>query len=332
MRKTGVSVSAKEIKGFDLNLLRVLVALHATRHVSRAAQQLGMSQSGFSTALNRLRQRLADPLFVRTVDGMAPTPRALQMIDTARSVLASVQTGILGQPVFDPASSRTEFRLAMADVGEVVVMPRLMPHLRALAPHACVSCFPVPSRELEAAMQAGEVDLAIGYFPDLDKQAFFHQRLYQHTFGCLIGHAHPLANRPLTERSFCELGHAVVSSPARSTVLFETFLAKRGLERRVALRTPHHMSLPFIIAETELIATLPLAAADRFARHGAVKLVRLPFAPPVFPVQQYWHRLHHHDVRSRWLRAQVAALFNDVTDEWRDLELALYGRLPGRKK
>lgn len=314
---------------FDLNLLRVLVALDATRHVSRAAEALGMSQSGFSTALTRLRRRFGDPLFIRTAGGMSPTPRALSMIEAAREALVRIQSGVLAPPSFDAASTQTEFRLAMTDVAEVVFMPRLMPRLQALAPKATVSCFPVPLSELDAAMRSGAVDLALGYFPELDKQAFFHQRLYRHTFGCLLRARHPLGNGELTERAFRELGHAVVSSPSRSTALFEAFLSRKGIKRRVVLTTPHHMSLPLIIAETDLIATLPLAAAASFARSGAVNLVRLPFDPPTFLVQQHWHRLFHHDVRNRWLRSQVANLFNDETDAWRELESALYGRLLG---
>ena len=98
---------------FDLNLLRVLVALERTRNVSRAGELLGMSQSGFSTALARLRRQCGDLLFVRTAGGMTPTPRAERMVSTAHAVLAHVSEGILGEPEFRPADSRTEIRLAM---------------------------------------------------------------------------------------------------------------------------------------------------------------------------------------------------------------------------
>lgn len=310
---------------FDLNLLRVLVALDRTHSVSRAAEALDMSQSGFSTALARLRTRFGDALFVRTPAGMEPTPRARQMIETARAVLGQVQDGIIAPPVFEPATARTEFRLAMADVAEIVFMPRLLHHLQQHAPHARVSCGPLAADELVIAMEAGTIDLALGYFPDLSAQAFFHQRLYTHTYACMVRRDHPLSAARLTEKSYAAAGHAVVSSPARSNTLFEQFLQGRGIERRVVLSTPHHLSLPAIVSRSDLLATVPLAAGALFAELGTVELIRLPFKPPSFAVQQHWHRLYHHDPRNSWLRAQVAGLFNDVTDEWIDIESRLYG-------
>ena len=311
---------------FDLNLLRVLAALDRTRSVSRAAETLDMSQSGFSTALARLRTRFGDALFVRTPTGMEPTPRARQMIETARNVLGQVQDGIMAPPVFDPATARTEFRLAMADVAEIVFMPRLLHHLQQHAPYARVSCGPLATEALVGALESGAIDLALGYFPDLGAQVFFHQRLYTHTYACMMRRGHPLSVTRLTEKSYAAAGHAVVSSPARSNTLFEQFLQSRGVERRVVLSTPHHLSLPAIVSRSDLIATVPLAAAALFVELGTIELVRLPFEPPSFAVQQHWHRLYHHEPRNAWLRGQVASLFNDATDEWVEIEARLYGK------
>lgn len=310
---------------FDLNLLRVLVALEQTRSVTQAADALDMSQSGFSTALGRLRRRFDDVLFVRTADGMTPTPRAQRMIETAQTVLSRITEGILEQPVFDPMTTRTEFRLAMADVAEIVYLPRLLRHLAIHAPHARVSCSSLGPEALQASMTAGEIDLAVGYFPDLGSQAFFKQRLYTHTYACMIRRGHPLEGNRLTAKVYSEQGHAVVASPARSNEFFEKFLDRRGIQRRIVLRTPHHLSLPAIIEETDLLATVPLATGVRFARLGGVQLISLPFTPPSFAVQQHWHRLVHKDPRSRWLRSQIATLFSNASDEWRDVEVALYG-------
>ena len=60
----------------DLNLLRVFEALMSEQSVSRAAAKLRLSQPATSSALNRLREALGDPLLVRTREGMVPTPRA----------------------------------------------------------------------------------------------------------------------------------------------------------------------------------------------------------------------------------------------------------------
>lgn len=310
---------------FDLNLLRVLAALASTRNVTQAAHLLDMSQSGFSTALARLRQGLDDPLFIRTAAGMTPTPRAAPLIVTAKEVLARISAEVLQKPGFEPSNTRTVFRLAMADVAEIVFLPRLLQHLQLHAPHATVTCASMDTDSLKQAMAHGEIDLAMGYFPDLDTQSSFRQRLYFHTYACMLRRGHPLAKGPISLRSYTETGHAVATSPARTTALFEAFLEKRAIKRHIVLHTPHHLSLPAIIESTDLIATVPLAAGARFVPLGMVELLPLPFAPPSFAIQQHWHPLFHRDPRNQWLRHQVAQLFTTESDEWKGLQDTLYG-------
>lgn len=316
---------------FDLNLLRVLVALDETRSVTRAALALNMSQSGFSTALGRLRVVFEDALFVRSPRGMLPTPRAQGIVKIARPVLASVAQSVLGPPVFDPATMRTEFRLAMSDVAEIIYLPRLLRHLAIHAPHCSVRTSSLGTSALVSALEAGDIDLAVGYFPDLDSQAFFKQRLYTHTYACMVRRDHPVVADGLSKDAYGQLGHAVVTSPARSNELFDKFLAEKSISRRIVFSTPHHLSLPAIVEFTDLIATVPLATGVHFARLGNVRLARLPFKPPRFEVQQHWHRLVNQDPRSRWLRSQIALLFDASSDEWRQVELALYGAGSDRK-
>ncbi|UUX94469.1 LysR family transcriptional regulator [Aquabacterium sp. J223] len=316
---------------FDLNLLRVLVALDAARNVTRAAQELDMSQSGFSTALARLRRQVGDPLYVRTSRGMEATPRAAAMVETARAVLAQVQADILEQPVFEPGTARAEFRLAMADVAEIVFLPRLLAHLQTAAPGVTLRSESWARGSLREAMESGKVDLALGYFPDLSSGPFYQQRLLTHTYAAMLRRGHPALRRRLTLATYLELGHAVVASPSRSNELFEQFLEREGVERRIVLRTPHHLSLPVIVEGSDLVASVPLATAARYADAGMVSVARLPFDPPFFPVQQYWHRRSHRDPALRWLQAQVARLFNDERDDWMVMERRLYGRLRPEK-
>lgn len=312
-------------KDFDLNLLRVLLALEKHRHVTKAAQALNMSQSGFSTALARLRAQVDDPLFVRTRGGMEATPRAAAMIEIAKPMLVDVQTQILKQPVFDPRVAHVEFKLAMADVAEVVFLPRLLAHLSAVAPGVSLRSDPWARGALQEGLETGQVDLALGYFPDLSSDSFFKQRLYVHTYACIVRPGHWAAKK-LTTATYTQLGHAVVNTPSRSDELFEHFLSRKGMARKIVLRTPHHLSLPDIIAATDLIATVPLATATRFAASKLVQVLPLPFHPPRFDVQQYWHRRSHQDVRVRWLQQVIASLFNDDTDLWKGEERDLYGR------
>lgn len=309
----------------DLNLLRVLVALDGTRNVSRAAEVLAMSQSGFSTALLRLRRHFGDEMFIRVAGTMQPTARAQRMVAPAREVLSRIHEDILEKPVFDPATSATEFRLAMADVAEVIYLPTLLRQLAEVAPSTVVTTELPGKDELQAGMAAGIIDLAIGYFPDLEKQQFFRQQLYTHSYACIARAGHPVGEK-ISMRDYERCGHAVASTPARSTTLLDSFLERHGVRRRIALRTPHHLVLPVVVAQTDLIATVPLAVASHLSARPDIQVLALPFQPPHFAVQQHWHRSVHKDPRSQWLRAQVFALFAGHSAHWAALEKSLYGR------
>jgi DNA-binding transcriptional LysR family regulator len=293
----------------DLNLLHVLVALDERRSVSGAAHRLHRSQPGVSVALGKLRDFFGDPLFVRSGNGMQPTPRANTLIAAARAVLARVGTDIVAQPSFDPNESDRAVTLAMSDVGEVVMLPKLLKHLRKLMPQAMVRSVTLPASGVAQELESGQVDLAIGYFPDLKQYNFFQQTLYSDTFASLIRSNHPVRAETLSLKQYLELEHAVVRAESRTEEVFESYLARKRIRRRVVLTTPHFASTPIIIAQSDLIVTVPLPLARYFSSIAAgVRIVRLPFDPPRIALKQFWHRKFQNDDRSRWLRALVYKL------------------------
>ncbi len=294
-----------------MNLLRVLVAMHETQNVTHAAELLGMSQSGFSTALMRLRRQFSDELFVRSGGVMLPTSRAQAMLAPALDVLDTVHQKILCQPAFDPATTETEFRIAMADVAEFIYLPRLLKHFSTQAPHAVITTDLPTDEHLKIRMSEGDVDLAIGYFPDLGTQQFFKQRIYAHSYACIARRGHPIGDK-MTMQDYERWGHAVTVTPSRSTALLNKYLQKKGIHRRISLQTPHHLVLPVVVANSDLIATVPRAVAELFATREDIQVLKLPFSLPTFLVQQHWHRSVHKDPRSGWLRKQMYQLFANV--------------------
>jgi DNA-binding transcriptional LysR family regulator len=188
----------------DLNLLPVIVALAEHRSVSAAARHLGMSQPAVSAALGRLRASLGDPLFVRTARGMEATPRALTVLAPARAALGIVDQEILPAQGFHPSTSDRKITLALSDIGEMVFLPKILARLQAEAPRMTVRSVTLPVSQLERGLELGEIDLAIGYFPDLKGNNFFQQRLFSHGFVCLL--RHPQA---------CGREHAPLHEPAR---------------------------------------------------------------------------------------------------------------------
>ena len=307
---------------FDIHLLEIALALLEERSVSKVAVRLRMSQPAISTALARLRSAFNDPLFVRTPRGMEPTPRAQALVGPAREIMLRADRELFADLRFDPATTDVTFTFALSDVGEMVFLPRVIERLQRLAPNASVrSVTPAPG-ELRYGLETGEIDLAIGYFPDLVKGNFYQQRLFTHHFTCLLRADHPIRGRKLTQKQFMELKHVSVRAEGRSQELFERFLVSKGLHRQIILYTPHFMSLPMIIARSDLAATVPHAIGIYYSKALAnIKMMSLPMADvPQIVLRQHWHRRFHKDPRSQWLRKLMAELFSQASDEWRSTD------------
>lgn len=291
----------------DLKLLEAFLAVFDTRSVGQAALRLRMSQPGLSTALGRLRRLVGDPLFVKTPRGMEPTARARELYDPVRGILASVESALFVKPEFDPATSTREFRLALSDIGEGIYLPLALQGMAAAAPGVTLRSVSLAPRQLEEAMDSGEVDLAAGYFPDIRTGEYLHRRVGLHSFACIMRSDHPMANARLTLRQFTELPHVVIEAAGRSQEVLEKFFRSRRIRRRVVLHTPHFMSVPVIVASTDVVATVPQALADFITTQRGLTQVPLPFVPPTFQVNLHWHRSVHNDPGNKWLRDMLFA-------------------------
>lgn len=298
-----------DIMKIDLNLLVVLDALLRQRSVSRAAEVLDMSQPAVSFALAKLRGIFDDPLFIRAARGVRPTPRAESLAVPLQEILDRVKSDLLAPPRFDPITTARTFTFNMADVGELVFLPSLRAHLERVAPGADIKTVSTPPAELEEAMRSGEVDLAVGYFPGLQGAAIYQQRLFSHSFVCIVRKNHPRVGEQITKKQFLEERHAVVQQEGKSHELFELALAEQGLSRRIAVSLPHFLAIPLIIAESDLVVTVPHAVARSFAKLTELKLLRPPIQVPLADIKQHWHTRFHRDETSKWIRGVVASLF-----------------------
>jgi DNA-binding transcriptional LysR family regulator len=303
----------------DLNLLPIAFALYDELSVSRAAQVLGMSQPAVSMALRRMRAIFNDPLFIRASGGVTPTPRAHALVQATRPLVERLQEDLLTEEPFDPALSTRTIAIALSDVGEMVFLPKLLERFRERAPRCAIRSVSMPPAQLVHGFEKGDIDLAVGYFPDLKQHNFLEQRLFTHHFACLMRAGHPRRAKRLSLEDFLAMEHAVVHAEGRSQEIFERFLERKRIRRKVVLHTPHFLSIPIIIARSDLVATVPHALAIYFTRMSRdLALAMPPFDIAGFDVKQHWHRRFHNDPRNRWLRQQVAQLFNDETDEWRE--------------
>lgn len=299
-----------ESQSFDLNLLRVLVAVHRWRSVSKASAELNLSQPATSLALGRLRKSLGDPLFARSPAGMLPTTRCTEVVEVAIKALAGIDETVQRGTAFDPATTRRDFVLTMADVGELHFMPRLMAHLQREAPHCNVRCETFALQDTAQALEDGRCDLALGFFPNLERPALYAQTLFMHSMTCLVRADHPLVRSShIGLRQFLEMSHAVVIPMGRSGELFETLLRAKGHTRRVQMTSVHFLTVPAIVAATDMIVTVPRSIADYYTRLERLRVVEPPINIRPYALKQFWHPRYKDDPALKWLREAVVSLF-----------------------
>lgn len=296
----------------DLGLLAVLVALDDHRSVSAAAVALGMSQPQVSVALGKLRDLFNDAVFVRTSHGMQPTPRAVSVVKSARGVLAQIDQALSSEEGFDPATAKRPFVFAISDTCEIVIMPYVLSKLRAAAPNAVVRSVSLSVGEVATGLESGQIDLAIGYLPDLCKRNFFQQTLFVDGYVTLVRSDHPVSSDHFSVEQFLKFDHALVRAPIRHQELLDRYLARKRIHYTIGFCGPHVISLPSMVAQSDMIMTIPTRLAEYFLSIGApLRKVQLPFTLPTVEVRQYWHAKFQHDTRSKWLRTLIADVFHD---------------------
>lgn len=306
------------IESIDLNLLVAFDAMMQERNVTRAGQRVGLSQPSMSHALTRLRHLCGDPLFVRVKTGMEPTPFAQRIAPSVRAGLAIMRAGLEEAVAFDPARSERIFQILLSDIGEVVYLPRLMQHLKKVAPGVGLRILQLPRESYREALESGDADLAVGFLPGLSA-GFYQQRLFSDRHVCLLRSDHPRIGASLSLQSFSDESHIMIepagtrysraSLHSSTTTLIEQFLEKNGLRRHIALRVPHFTIVPEILAATELLVVIPGTVARLMMPWRHVKMLPLPFEVPEFEVKQFWHERSHQDAGTRWLRGVFADLF-----------------------
>ena len=297
-----------KLQDLDLNLLLVFHLMYRERKTGAVAELMGLSQPAVSNALKRLRLTLGDELFERTARGMSPTPYAEQIAENISITLDNLQSSLNVKTEFDPTKSQRTFRVAMTDLGEMYMFPRLMLHLAKNAPGISITTVRNSEFSLKEDMESGNVDLAIGLLPQLEA-GFYQRRLFEQNYVCLMRKEHPLAGEALSLERFSQAEHIVIEAKDTGHDHVERQLKRSGVARIVPLRLPHFMSAPYIVAETDLVATVTEKLALQTAE--VLGLTIHPHPVDISPAQinQFWHRRMHRDEGNIWLRNTIFELF-----------------------
>lgn len=268
--------------------LRILMALLKAGTVTAAAVQIGVTQSTLSYQLEGMRRRFADPLFVRVGNRMTPTPLAEQLLGPAARVLDIMDNEIATLARFDPATTGREFRLGVNEIGAMTMVPKVIRALALKAPQARLLQMHVDVRTMAAQLESGAMDVAAGHFAYSDAN-LIQRLLYRRDYACVVRSDHPRIGATLSWRQLSrerQLQSPMI--PATNGWVAEQ-LRKAGYQSVPAMTTQHVAAIPFIVAQTDLVAVLPHEAYELLRPVSRIREVRLPRAIPPITIHQYWH-------------------------------------------
>lgn len=275
-------------------------------NLTRAAQRLHLSQSTVSNALARLRQQLGEELFLRTARGMTPTARALALYSPVRQALHLLQAGLGPVEPFDVQRPHT-FNLSLNDYAQAALLPMLLAHLARVAPQVEVVAHGDDADNLLPRLESGALDVAIDYL-HFDSPDLHYSPLREEALVVIGRKDHPAFAGGLRLKGYQQARHVIVTPRAGRGSPLEIVLGSAKVRRQAALHLPNYLPIPAIVAQTDLLGTVPAHQAEAFAPLFDLQVAPLPFDMPAVQISLIWHRQQQHDPAHIWLREQLHSL------------------------
>lgn len=297
----------------DYNLFLVLMTIYKHRSVGKAAEELFLSQPAVSHSLNRLREKLDDPLFVRQGRKMVPSEYCELIIPNVESGLTTLNSTLSKHQTFVPQSLVRTFNIGCRDILEALFFPELLAELQKLAPNVRIRSFSMEPKLLPNALQSGELDIALdSLFPAPEQ--INNTRLGNNQFVLLCRKDHPIIKRCDLD-AYLSCPHVVAALKDSDINLIDNALTAQSLSRKVVLRCENFYGAVQAICHSDLIMTAPESAALQFAAHLPLTVLPVPLELPEISIHLYWWHMAESDPAIMWLRGLLQStavnFFND---------------------
>lgn len=309
------------IARIDLNLLVYLDVLLRECNVTRAAEELGISQPAMSNSLRRLRDLFADPLLVRTSSGMVATARAMELQPLVRNVLLAAEEVILPKAEFNPTESDRIFRIMASDYTECTLLPTLLKRIRQLAPGICIDVL-TPSDVNFHDVENGKVDLVINRFDTLP-QSFHQIHLWEDSFSCVVSATNPVidnwnldtylnSNHVWVSKTGMGVGVGMTPDDVQRLGWVDEALSKLGKKRSIGVFTRHYQAAVRLATQQDLIVTLPSLTVQTISNKDNVVVLPPPFEIPKMRLKMVWSPLLQHDLGHKWMRQLIKSASEEI--------------------
>jgi DNA-binding transcriptional LysR family regulator len=302
MNNYGFDMNEIDLRRFDLNLLVVFDILMVERSVTRAAGRLGRTQSAISHSLARLRDQLGDPLLVRGGRRMEPTGFALQFIDQVRPILTGIRRVLSARQAFEPKTSRRVFRLAAPDFA-LGLFTDLLARVHGEAPGVSIE-WTGPRESMLLELVEGRIDLAIAPAGLGLAAGVSSEDIGALTWRCFARRDHPAFAR-WNARAWARWPHVVVRVGDQLESPVNRAVEAAGLERRIAGWLPNFSVVAPALADTDLLATLPVPAMAGMLAPFKLGSRQVPIAIEPLPHVLLWSAARSRDPEIAWLRGRL---------------------------
>jgi len=295
----------------DTYLLRVLTVLLTERNLTRAAIRLNQSQPALSTALRKLRELFHDELLVRSGNAMVPTPRALELLEPARTALHEIDKLFVSVQDFDAAMTQQQFKIGCPDYLATVFLSGVVRQVRRQAPNARLLIHPLgPEYDFDRALANGDLDVVIGNWPEPPEQ-LHTTPLLDDDIVCLMAAGHPLARGKMTVQQYLHAPHLVpLPFSAAHRGVIDRHLASLRVTRNARVEVPFFTMAPHMLEGSDLIFTISRHFALHYAGLLPLAVVECPIEFPRMRFYQMWHGRQQASPAHKWLRGvlkEVAA-------------------------
>ncbi len=293
-------------RDLDLNLLRVFVVVAETGSVTRAAQQLYVTQPAVTAALHRLDRALGAPVFVRQGRGVTLSSRGERLLADVHPHLQALVDAVTATPELDPATTDRVIRLGLSDSVEAWLLAPLLRVLAREAPRMRVIVTNVQFRTVEDALVRRRVDLAVSIADELPT-SIRRSPLRAGAFTCLYDPRHAKLGKTVSERAYFAHDHVIVSYNADLRGVVEDLLHK---SRRVRCSLASFSHVGDVVDGSAMLATVPEVIAAEIRRtRPHLRTARLPFRLHAETgLELLWPLAVDDDPACRFVRAHVAAI------------------------
>lgn len=300
------SINENDFSKIDLNLVIVLLVMFEVRSVTLAANRLYLGQPAVSAALKRLREMFGDALFVRTSQGMTPTPRAEQLVQQFTPLVQDLHRVIFTPKAFDARHDSRTFRIGMSDWLEQWLMPELLSELALTAPKIDIKVVAADPWQAIPLMEQQQADVVVTVGDEVSRD-LTREKIARAGFRTLWS-AQQIAVKKLTLGEFVRHDHALVSYRGASESALDRELQQQGKARHVRYVTPHFSSLPLLLKQLPLFATVPQGLVDPWREHYDLQAAPVPVKMPDYELSLLWHNAQHDDPANCWLRDRLRGL------------------------